>query len=34
MFFDLQLGLSESLEKSLDDYVCEQLLSEDNMYET
>ncbi len=33
-FFNIPLSLSNSLEQSLDDYVAEQILSEDNMYYT
>lgn len=33
-FFNIPLNLSTSLEHSLDDYVAEQLLSGDNLYQT
>ncbi len=33
-FFDIQLNITSNLENSLDEYVSEQILSGDNMYDT
>lgn len=33
-FFNIPLNISNSLEQSLDDYVAEQVLSGDNLYNT
>jgi ubiquitin carboxyl-terminal hydrolase 7 len=33
-FFDIQLGIAGDLITSLDEYVAEQILDQDNMYRT